>query len=1019
MLSCSVFVDQLIMIMNTLYKQGKFCLTTILFLVCLNSYAQFITSKNKTILINESSLSDTLELKGYLDGENTLTRIAYTEGSELIYFGVYRGFEPMDAISIVNKGIKKIVRPRLVFNDKNNFYDIESWSNEIFKNKQSDKERLLLLRQYLINNRVHFHPSSYDDYSDYNMLLSYGYGTCDVAASNLKNIASSAGYNAKVIVMPHHVVPHIVTSTNSYILDSDIEGLYLELDNITVAGYDSIIRDKYLITRAKHYGKSVNYDKSIDSYISRLFYKTPKPYKSNKWYITNKQPIKQLNDIIIYPGGSLSFNWEDAETYFQNWYYCNSLPLLFKRYIVANGNLNYSSNFLSAPISELCDNYLNLFTNTDNTSPNIFSTSNGANFTIQFKLPFPFLKVQIIGDYRINAVEDSIELFLSFDKSKWRKVKVLNKTGAFTDTILLKDELSYEVGGGIKAPYYNYYLKFVLNSNSGSKCGLDSLYINNIFQANRFILPTLIRGVNSISYSDSNSEGTSSDIELSIKWKESRENQPPLPPSSPVFPFNGASVDSLYFGFQWLPSIDSDGDEISDYEFLLSDRSDMLYPLASNFNMYVSSVSHIIQPKFKVKETGWLNDSQTYYWKVRAKDSKGAWSEWSQVWSFTPKGVMRPINLNCSVKGDTILLNWSRNILGKEPDYYKIYWSNQFDGFTPNSSCLLDISNNESFVYVFDGKVAPRSSFRVTACTKDGQESTPSNYVNIPDLILFSYLDSISPDSLYSLKLKTINRFSPYFYYKEDTLSKVENIIYEKIPYWMFVDVDNIAKGFAPYEIARRMNFVDSLCSVSVKLVSESGEKKFDLKFVSSITNNAPFLVAGNTVAYVGKPFKSFITTIDRDIEYGDINTFKILKKPDWIDFSIIGDSILLSGTPLETNTIDNEIEVEAVDSKGLISKKKYKIKIYAISDNLLSFFPNPVENDGFIIINNEKSLNFEIVLYSIHGFNLGVIFKGFLEKGIHRIPISTNSLKVGVYILKYKTSGQLNSFGELKFIKQ
>lgn len=34
-----------------------------------------------------------------------------------------------------------------------------------------------------------------------------------------------------------------------------------------------------------------------------------------------------------------------------------------------------------------------------------------------------------------------------------------------------------------------------------------------------------------------------------------------------------------------------------------------------------------------------LDDSTTYYWRVRALDDQDQWPEWSQEWSFTTAGV--------------------------------------------------------------------------------------------------------------------------------------------------------------------------------------------------------------------------------------------------------------------------------------------------------------------------------------------------------------------------------------------
>ena len=34
---------------------------------------------------------------------------------------------------------------------------------------------------------------------------------------------------------------------------------------------------------------------------------------------------------------------------------------------------------------------------------------------------------------------------------------------------------------------------------------------------------------------------------------------------------------------------------------------------------------------------GWLNRGTTYYWRVKAEDENGNWSDWSEVFSFTTR----------------------------------------------------------------------------------------------------------------------------------------------------------------------------------------------------------------------------------------------------------------------------------------------------------------------------------------------------------------------------------------------
>jgi hypothetical protein len=290
-----------------------------------------------------------------------------------------------------------------------------------------------------------------------------------------------------------------------------------------------------------------------------------------------------------------------------------------------------------------------------------------------------------------------------------------------------------------------YFLKFELNpKDSAWACGIDSLEINTTFQCSRFFLPQLKLGQNLIEYSDANGNDSERHVEIQFEWQENWNNHPPNKVAAPVFPIHQAAVDSLYFAFTWEDATDDDdGDAIMDYEFMLSDDERMLYPHSPNFNLYVSCFNEGIKPYFKVKETGWLNDGETYYWRVRAKDARGAWGEWSDTWSFTPHGVMRPVNGKAEIKGQSIHLTWERNPTGKQPDFYKIYASNETNGFSPEASNVFALCDSAHFIIPFEKTAAPNSFYRIAACDAQGQESLISDVVAIPYPYIYSAFDKV------------------------------------------------------------------------------------------------------------------------------------------------------------------------------------------------------------------------------------------------------------------------------------
>ena len=80
----------------------------------------------------------------------------------------------------------------------------------------------------------------------------------------------------------------------------------------------------------------------------------------------------------------------------------------------------------------------------------------------------------------------------------------------------------------------------------------------------------------------------------------------------------------------WEGAQDPDGDPITQYHVQVSPDPEMRYPLSPNFDRITSSG----EPAWPVPQ-GWFVRGRTYYWRVRARDGRGAWSPWSACWAFT------------------------------------------------------------------------------------------------------------------------------------------------------------------------------------------------------------------------------------------------------------------------------------------------------------------------------------------------------------------------------------------------
>jgi hypothetical protein len=229
---------------------------------------------------------------------------------------------------------------------------------------------------------------------------------------------------------------------------------------------------------------------------------------------------------------------------------------------------------------------------------------------------------------------------------------------------------------------------------------------------------------------------------------------------SAVFPPDGATVQGTRLRFQWDPPDSVDGDAIVDYEFLLSDRPDLRWPLSSNFHRLVSLTPDSGRAQFTLPYLGLLNSDTVYYWAVRARDAQGAWSEWSPPFSFTTLAPHPPENVRLSIDsaGRTGALLWSPAALGTSPVLYKVYGSNE-KGFSvsdaayvvwvgnqgagnsltsPFAANLIGETGATSYAVIGAGSNVNRAFYRVVAVDANGNESGPSDYAEVPRPFIFT-----------------------------------------------------------------------------------------------------------------------------------------------------------------------------------------------------------------------------------------------------------------------------------------
>ena len=212
------------------------------------------------------------------------------------------------------------------------------------------------------------------------------------------------------------------------------------------------------------------------------------------------------------------------------------------------------------------------------------------------------------------------KVHLSHDGRNWRNVWH-GRSGTARECDVSIDDF---IATRRRNAQYEYFVKIdFLPYGDPAAIGIDFLRIETDVEMSIPSLPTLQVGSNKVVYRD-DTDGPRR-VKVTHRWRESSANTPPRAPATSRSPKEGSSAPLL----RWTPAADPDGDAIADYHVEVRDRADMSLIVAQDLERLTFSG----KPEWRVPE-GWLIPGKRYYWHVRAKDKRGAWSAWSPTWSF-------------------------------------------------------------------------------------------------------------------------------------------------------------------------------------------------------------------------------------------------------------------------------------------------------------------------------------------------------------------------------------------------
>jgi len=554
-------------------------------------------------------------------------------------------FQPNKYLIIENIGNTDIVNPRIVINGRRNWFSADDILAGIFKQGMSDAEKAMAIYAFLASHEVQGHendrrpgPEVPDDNSNpsrndfkeranpVKAVNFYYCGGCQYEASNFVILCRQAGLAARAVWLNKlneygsHCVAEVWYDNDWHLFDPDQRTFYRDSDNTNIASYLTLHENPSLVSRS-HDGGFVSKGLQDRSNQYKTIY-PPHIMAVEKWLHTMAMKLR--------PGEKFIYNWDNI-----NKYRCGdnqrnikpNRPEGLPPYQLANGKIIYQPRLALAEVYQKgIVSELNLKS----------AGTGGQNVVLQPELadfpafaiykvssPYPIVGGVVGAKFSKKSAEDSGKIYISVHDSNWVEVYSAKEPGETEKRINIDNVLNPKPTPAI----YNYYVKFELGvKNTPADVSMANLYIETDLQMAATSLPALSVGVNKIFYSDQSQQRS---VRITHGWTESSATKPPTPPAEAVQPSDGSTISlAALTKLIWRAAKDADGN-IADYHIQVSSRSDMLLPVSGNFDRITLSP----KTEWEIPQ-GWLVKGKTYYWRVRARDDWGCWSEWSKIWKF-------------------------------------------------------------------------------------------------------------------------------------------------------------------------------------------------------------------------------------------------------------------------------------------------------------------------------------------------------------------------------------------------
>ena len=568
----------------------------------------------------------------YAGETKTFTRVI--TGPEAEYVIEVAGTLDPENVEIIieNLGVTPVLNPRITVNGLYDWYDVNSMAAEITADCRTDEEKALAVWQWVHWKRFQRSAQDRSSLHPVRAMNGYGYGICGHTAAWLKALWTAAGLTARVQEIWGHTISEVYYNGGWHMLDGNVKVFYTSRDNQTIASLAELEKDGWLIERTIH---------PRDPWVRQ-----PDPPARNKEFVryitTSRDNYEEHSyDSEIEKNYNMSYTLKPGEKLIRWWKPVlekfearDKRPLAPQRY--ANGRLIWEPDLAKVDVTDylnIIENVTTRHRNGQDPAINIGelhdeSYTRPARFTIPVNSAYPVIG----GRFWCKLVKDpggaSASVF--FGEPSWGQGNLYTfRWGSGAQNI----EVDLDHNILENAPVYDYQIGFTLKGNaragSPAQAGVEWFKSVSDLQVSPHGLPGLSRGVNVVRYRDG-TQGESKKVRITHKWLEMEDNHAPGRVVEAVSPKGSEVVNKLAPALKWGRATDEDAaDSVVDYQVLVSLRPDCRWPVSMTLYQNVGSD----KCEWTVPKS-FLNPGTTYYWKIRARDSRDTVGEWGEIFSF-------------------------------------------------------------------------------------------------------------------------------------------------------------------------------------------------------------------------------------------------------------------------------------------------------------------------------------------------------------------------------------------------